>query len=171
MADEKKDQQDAGEAKKPGLLDNKVVVLGGVVALQLLLAVGLTTMVIMPRLGASQAGVAANGASVATAEEMGVLLSLGEIIVTLQGESGLDTRYLRINVDLELEDQSAANLAASRLPILRDTVIVTLTDRRASELNRPEGMKGLRDELMRRLDERLPGGVLRHIYFSDLVIQ
>ena len=50
-------------------------------------------------------------------------------------------------------------------------VIVTLTDRTASELNRPEGMKGLRDELMRRLDERLPSGMLRHIYFSDLVIQ
>jgi flagellar basal body-associated protein FliL len=48
---------------------------------------------------------------------------------------------------------------------------MTLSNRSAADLNRPEGMKGLRDELMRRLDERLPGQILRHLYFSDLVIQ
>ena len=171
MAEEKKDQEETGEAKKPGLLENKVILLGGVVGLQLLLAVGLTTVVIMPKLGASQAGMTENAAAVAGEdEELGVLLSLGEVIVSLNGSGGT-TRYLRINVDLELADQAAADVASARLPILRDVVIVTLTDRSAAELNRPEGMKGLRDELMRRLDERLPGEILRHIYFSDLVIQ
>jgi len=171
MAEEKKDQGETGEAKKPGLLDNKVILLGGVVALQLLLAVGLTTVVIVPKLGTNQAGMTETaGAAAGESEEMGVLMSLGEVIVSLSGDGG-PTRYLRINVDLELNDQAAADLAAERLPILRDVVIVTLTDRSASELNRPEGMKGLRDELMRRLDERLPGQILRHIYFSDLVIQ
>ena len=171
MAEEKNEQPEAGASKKPGLLDNKVIVLGAVVALQLVLAVGLTTMVIMPKLGANQAGASETQLADIDPEEMGVLLSLGEIIVTLKGENSGGIRYLRINVDLELVDQGAADLATSRLPILRDTVIVTLSDRSAADLNRPEGMKGLRDELMRRLDERLPGGVLRHIYFSDLVIQ
>jgi flagellar FliL protein len=171
MADEKKDLEETGEAKKPGLLDNKVMLLGGVVALQLLLAVGLTTLVIAPRLGAGQAGLASGSTAGAEEdEELGTLLSLGEIIVTLD-DAGGSQRYLRITVDLELADQAAADMALERLPILRDVIIVTLTDRSAQELNRPEGMKGLRDELMRRLDERLPGEVLRHIYFSDLVIQ
>jgi flagellar FliL protein len=171
MAEETKDQEGAGEAKKPGLLDNKVIVLGGVVALQLLLAVGLTTMVIMPRLGAGQAASGVENPSLDIPEqEMGVLLSLGEIIVTLKGESA-KARYLRITVDLELQDQVASDVAAERLPVLRDTVIMTLSDRSAEDLNRPEGMKGLRDELMRRLSERLPGDMLRHLYFSDLVIQ
>ena len=170
MAEEKKDQGETGEAKKPGLLENKVILLGGVVALQLLLAVGLTTVVIVPKLGTNQAGMTETAANVDEMEEIGVLLSLGEVIVSLGGDGG-PTRYLRINVDLELTDQAAADVAAARLPILRDVVIVTLTDRSAAELNRPEGMKGLRDELMRRLDERLPGEILRHIYFSDLVIQ
>ena len=48
---------------------------------------------------------------------------------------------------------------------------MTLAERTTADLNRPEGIKGLRDELMRRLNERLPGDILRHIYFSDLVIQ
>lgn len=169
MADAKK-QDEQAPAKKAALLDNKVVVLGGVVALQLILAVVLTVVVIIPRLGTSQAGAANEAVVMAKPEKMGVLLSLGEIIVTLQG-SGKAQHYLRITVDLELLDQSASDLAAARLPILRDTVIMTLTDRAPAEINRPEGMKGLRDELMRRLAERLPEGALRSIYFSDLVIQ
>jgi flagellar basal body-associated protein FliL len=169
MADDKK--QDAAEKpQKAGLLDNKVVVLGGVVALQLVLAVVLTTVVIMPRLGASQAAQTPDPAEMGPVEEMGVLLSLGEIIVTLQG-SGSAGHYLRITVDLELRDQAAADLAATRLPVLRDTVIMALTDRDAAAVNRPEGMKGLRDELMRRLADRLPENALQSIYFSDLVIQ
>lgn len=169
MADEKT-QDEQAPAKKQGLLDNKVVVLGGVVALQLVLAVVLTTVVIMPRLGTSAAAAGSEPVVMDEPEEMGVLLSLEEIIVTLDSADGKD-HYLRITVDLEMLDQPAADLAATRLPVLRDTVIMTLADRTAEEINRPEGMKGLRDELMRRLDERLPENALRHIYFSDLVIQ
>ena len=124
MAEEKTDKEETGEAKKPGLLENKVILLGGVVALQLLLAVGLTTVVIVPKLGTNQAGMSESAATVDEAEEMGVLLSLGEVIVSLSGGGG-PTRYLRINVDLELTDQAAADLATARLPILRDVVIVT----------------------------------------------
>ncbi len=171
MADEKKDQEETG-SKKPGFLENKVILLGGVVALQLVLAVGLTTLVIMPKLGNSQASASAQPSVIEEAQELGVLLSLGEIIVTLRNEQNPSTtRYLRLTVDLELADQVSSDAAAARLPILRDTVIMTLTDRTAEDLNRPEGMKGLRDELMRRLDGKLSEGMLRHIYFSDLVIQ
>jgi len=170
MADEKKAPEEAGAQKKPGLLENKVIVLGGVVGLQVVLAVVLTMVVIVPRLGTSSAAVAEAETGAIVDDQLGQLLSLGEIIVTLQTE-GAATRYLRINVDLELRDVAAVETATARLPILRDTVIMTLSNRTAEDLNRPEGMKGLRDELMRRLDERLPGEILRHIYFSDLVIQ
>jgi len=170
MADAKKQADEQAPAARPSLLDNKVVVLGGVVALQLILAVVLTLVVIIPRLGTSDAGMSPEPTVMAKPEKMGVLLSLGEIIVTLQG-TGKSQHYLRITVDLELLDQGASDLAAERLPILRDTVIMTLTDRAPADINRPEGMKGLRDELMRRLAERLPDGALRSIYFSDLVIQ
>jgi flagellar FliL protein len=170
MADEKNAPEAAEETRKPGLLENKVLVLGGVVGLQLVLAVGLTMLVIAPRLGGGAATAGVDAMPEIEVQEMGQLLSLGEIIVTLQDEGG-DQRYLRINVDLELSDVKAVEMATARLPVLRDTVIMTLANRSADDLNRPEGMKGLRDELMRRLDGRLPGEILRHIYFSDLVIQ
>ena len=172
MADEKKDKDQERPARKPSILDNKVVLLGGIVALQVILAIALTMALIVPRLGASQAGmVGEQTPSHAAKQELGVLMGMGEIIVTLRGEGTQSPRYLRISIDLELSSQAAVQTATARLPILRDTVIMTLAERTAADLSRPEGMKGLRDELMRRLDERLPGGILRHIYFSDLVIQ
>lgn len=174
MADEKKDKdkEREGKAGKPSLLENKVVVLGAVVALQLVLAFGLTMGLIVPRLGAGHADMAGDGPlPKAAKQELGVLMSMGEIIVTLRGEGSQTARYLRISIDLELADQASAQDAAARLPVLRDTAIMTLAERTAADLSRPEGMKGLRDELMRRLDEKLPGEILRHIYFSDLVIQ
>lgn len=173
MAEDKKDAPGPKKAGKLPLLENKVVLLGGVVALQLLLAVGLTTLVIMPRVGAGQAALGGEpAASTRTVnDEMGELLSMGEIIVTLRSEGGTPARFLRITIHLELANQAAAQTAAARMPVLRDTVNMTLAERTAADLNRPEGIKGLRDELMRRLNERLPGEILRHIYFSDLVIQ
>ncbi len=171
MADEKKAPEDAAATRKPGLLENKVVILGGVVGLQLVLAMVLTMVVIVPRLGGPASAAATMETPAVEIEPMGPLLSLGEIIVTLQADGTGNARYLRITVDLELSDAKAVETATSRLPVLRDTVIMTLANRSAADLNRPEGMKGLRDELMRRLDERLPGQVLRHLYFSDLVIQ
>lgn len=172
MADEKNEATTGGKSGKLSFLENKVVLLGGVVALQLLLAFGLTTLVIMPRLGTGQAGLTDQAPAKETAkDELGVLLSMGEIIVTLRTEGSQQARFLRITIHLELMNQSAAQTATERLPILRDTVNMTLAERTAADLNRPEGIKGLRDELMRRLNERLPGDILRHIYFSDLVIQ
>jgi flagellar protein FliL len=172
MADEKKDNKAEDTGNRKSLLQNKVVLLGGIVALQVVLAIGLTTAVILPRLGTSEAAVTNVDQNISAAKQkLGVLMGMGEIIVTLRGEGAQSPRYLRIAIDLELADQSAVQTATARLPILRDTVIMTLTERTAADLSRPEGMKGLRDELMRRLDEKLPGDILRHIYFSDLVIQ
>jgi flagellar FliL protein len=172
MADQKTDKEQERPVKKPSVLDNKVALLGGIVALQVVLAIGLTTTVIMPRLGTRQAGMSVEqGQTSVSKHELGVLMGMGEIIVTLRGEGTQSPRYLRISIDLELANQAAVQTASARLPILRDTVIMTLAERSAADLSRPEGMKGLRDELMRRLNERLPGDILRHIYFSDLVIQ
>lgn len=173
MPEQKKEAPEQGtKASKLAFLENKVVLLGGVIALQLVLAVGLTTLVIMPRIGQSKAGMSGEVVPAKPPkDDLGVLLSMGEIIVTLRTEGSQQARFLRITIHLELADQAAAQAATARLPILRDTVNMTLAERTAADLNRPEGIKGLRDELMRRLNERLPGEILRHIYFSDLVIQ
>jgi len=162
-----------GASAKAGIFENKAIVLGIIVIVQALIAIGLTQFVIVPKLGVQ--GAAVGGAEVSNEEtakipDMGALVGLEEIIVTLAGDSKRP-RYLRINVNLEVKDQLTADIVATRLPQLRDVVIMILSDKTAAELATPEGKKGLRDEIFRRLNEKMPEGILMNVYFSDLVVQ
>jgi len=168
---EAKTEAPAGDEKKRSLLENKAVVLGGIVVAQVVLAIALTQLVIVPRLGSQAAEVSPTSPSgPAALPEIGVIVSLQEVIATLPSP-GPSPRYLRLTPNLEVADQATADMVAARLPQLRDIVIMTASQKSADELISPEGKKGLRDELLRRLAEKLPAEKLRSIYFSDLVIQ
>lgn len=100
----------------------------------------------------------------------GSLADLQEIIVTLAGDSARP-RYLRIGVNLELSDPSIVAEVDARRPEMRDAVIMTLSDKTAAMLATPDGKKRLRDEIFRKVAEKLPEGSLLNVYFSDLVVQ
>lgn len=173
MADPKTDAEETPAKSKGGLFENKAILLGIIVVVQIGLAIGLTQFLIVPKLGVSSADVAPEEVAadpVADMPQMGVLVGLNEIIVTLKSTPARP-RYLRINVDLEVKDQVTADIVTSRIPQLRDTVIMALSGKTAEELNSPEGRKGLRDEIFRKINVSFPDGYLMNIYFSDLVVQ
>ncbi|MCP4293653.1 MAG: flagellar basal body-associated FliL family protein [bacterium] len=171
MAD-KEETEGTEEKAKGGLFENKAIVLGIIVIVQAVLAIGLTQFLIVPKLGVQDA--AMDGAEVEDSApempEMGVLVNLEDIVVTLAGNPK-KPRYLRININVEVPNALIAEVVSSRLPQLRDMVIMTLSGKTAEEISTPEGKKGLRDEIFRRMDEKMPEGTLMNIYFSDLVVQ
>ncbi|PID79749.1 hypothetical protein CSA17_04045 [bacterium DOLJORAL78_65_58] len=172
MADNDETLENA-EEKKGGIFENKAILLGIIVVVQVGLAIGLTQFLILPKLGVQNAGMeAAAQTEVAEPEmpEMGVLVNLEDIVVTLVSNPS-QPRYLRININVEVPNQIVADVVATRLPQLRDLVIMTLSDKTAAQISTPEGKKGLRDEIFRRLDEKMPEGTLMNVYFSDLVVQ
>jgi len=172
MADKEEITEETEGKAKAGLFENKAIVLGIIVVVQALLAIGLTQFLIVPKLGVQDA--AMDGGQVADPidemPEMGVLVNLEDIVVTLAG-GGNKPRYLRININVEVPNALIAEVVSTRLPQLRDMVIMTLSDKTPEDLSTPEGKQGLRDELFRRIDEKMPEGTLMNIYFSDLVVQ
>jgi flagellar FliL protein len=175
MAKEPKELSEETEGKKGPLaiFENKAVLLGVIVVVQALVAIGLTQFLIVPKLGVQGADVAAQQELQETRgnmPEMGVLVGLEDIIVSLDSP-GPRTRYLRVNINLEVKDAMVAQVVTSRLPQLRDMVIMACSGKTPEELTTPEGKKGLRDEIFRRIDEKMPEGTLMNIYFSDLVVQ
>ncbi len=170
MADEKDEAAESGG--KPGLLENKAILLGGIVIVQAVVAIALTQFLIVPKLGIQDAQMSQPTEEESAVEmpEMGVLVDLEEIIVTLRSETKRP-RYLRTNINLEVKDQIAADIVAQRLPQLRDIVIMVISDKTPEDLSSAEGKKGIRDEIFRRIDERMPPGILMNVYFSDLVVQ
>ncbi len=173
MADKEPEVTEEGGKSKLPIFENKAVLLGVIVIVQALVAIGLTQFVIVPRLGVQNADMSGQqpvAEQEAEAPELGVLVGLQEIIVTLAGDPKRP-RYLRINVSLEVKDQLTADIVGTRLPQLRDIVIMTLSSETAAELSSPEGKKGLRDEIFRRINDKMPAGTLLNVYFSDLVVQ
>ncbi len=173
MADKEEEVVEESGKSKLAIFENKAVLLGVIVIVQAVVAIGLTQFLILPKLGvqdADMAGTEVLDEDAAEIPELGALVGLEEIIVTLAGESKRP-RYLRININLEVKDALTAEIVATRLPQLRDIVIMTLSDKTAEELSYPEGKKGLRDEIFRRINEKMPAGTLMGVYFSDLVVQ
>lgn len=173
MADRKSTAaEDNVQPVKKGLLDNKAILLGVIVITQAIVAIGLTHYFILPKLTVNQAGMP-NGSIaevIAEAPQRGVMVGLGDIIVTLAGDSRRP-RYLRININLEVQDKMASEAVKSRLAQMRDVVIMTLSEKSVDDLSRPGGKMNLRAEIFRRLDESITGSKLMNVYFSDLVIQ
>jgi flagellar FliL protein len=160
-----------GNRPRKGMLDNKAVLLGVIVVVQALVAIGLTQYVIVPKLGAMKASAAGqNVALESEVPERGVLVGLDDIIVTLAGDARRP-RYLRINVNLEVRDRVTAESVKIRLPQMRDTVIMALSETSVDDINRPGGKMNLRAEIFRRLDESISDDKLMNVYFSDLVVQ
>ncbi len=173
MADEKKDAKAEGGGKGPlAIFENKAILLGVIVVVQALVAIGLTQFLIVPKLGVQGAEMSGKPDAQAAAEmpEMGVLVGLEDVIVTLVSDSQ-KTRYLRININLEVQNAMVANVVTTRLPQLRDLVIMTCSGKTPEDLSTPEGKKGLRDEIFRRIDEKMPEGTLMNVYFHTLVVQ
>ncbi len=173
MADKKNDAPEESGGKGPlAIFENKAILLGVIVVVQALVAIGLTQFLIVPKLGVQGADMSAQQAEEVAVEmpEMGVLVGLEDIIVSLVSESK-KPRYLRININLEVKDALVAEVVSSRLPQLRDMVIMACSDKTPADLATPQGKKGLRDEIYRRIDEKMPEGSLMNVYFSDLVVQ
>ena len=163
---------EAQVAVKKGIFDNKAVLLGFIVIVQALMAIGLTQYVLLPKLSVHNAAATPDNVADMMGEvpQRGVMVGLDDIIVTLAGDSRRP-RYLRININLEVKDKITSQSVKIRLPQMRDAVIMTLSEKTVDDLSRPGGKMNLRAEIFRRLDESIPGGKLMNVYFSDLVIQ
>ncbi len=162
-------EEQAPDPKK-NWLDNKAVLLGFIIFVQGLVAFGLTQYLILPKLGAHSAKMGTMSTMEGDIIERGELVDLDDIIVTLSSQSRR-TRYLRININLEVRDTHTAQQVEERLPEMRDAVIMILSEKSVEDLNRPGGKVNLRAEIFRHLGDSIPDGRLMNVYFSDLVIQ
>lgn len=170
MAEEKTDVKKS--EGKGGLLDNKFVLLGVIVVLQAVMAVGLVQFVIGPKLDTLTRIAAEPVATVAQepVEGEGVLVGLNDMTVTLKGQ-GRRQSYLKIAIDLEVADQLTADQVSSRMPQLRDIAILALSSKSSEDLASLDGKAALKAELHRKFSDVLPEGKLTSVYFSDMVVQ
>ena len=58
-----------------------------------------------------------------------------------------------------------------KMPPIRDAILGYLTDRTAEELRGSDGLKQVKESLMKKLDEIVPGNHIKNIFITDFIIQ
>lgn len=107
--------------------------------------------------------------SVDKASSPGAIYDVDPFIVNLADMP--EVRYLKLTVKLELENQGVSAELASRIPQLRDTILVLLTSKDTASIRTPQGKFQLRDEITQRVNSLLPKPGVRAAYFTDFVVQ
>jgi flagellar protein FliL len=106
---------------------------------------------------------------------IGPLYRMDTLIVNLADHGG--KRYLRVTMELELKPNDKVEPAEvseeidSRLPQLRDSILMILPTKKYDEISTTQGKIALRDELMAKLNPFLNKGQISKIYFTEFVVQ
>ncbi len=99
----------------------------------------------------------------------GPTMKLGDFVVHLRD---LDTdRYARMSFEVEFADEHAKEAVTGRMPRIRDVFLAYLADRSAEDLKGSEGLTKVKGALAERLGEIVPGGSVRALYLTEMVVQ
>lgn len=101
--------------------------------------------------------------------EMGAVYSLDTFIVNLSGDGG--KRYLRVTMDLEMDNEKLSEEMAKRLPQIRNAILMILPEKRYEDISDKKGKTALAKEVINTVNGLLKTGTIKNIYFTEFVIQ
>jgi flagellar FliL protein len=100
---------------------------------------------------------------------IGPLYALETMIVNLADQGG--KRYLRVTMALELSDLEALATIESRLPQVRDAVLMILPTKNYDDVSTTDGKIALRQQVMEKINALMTKGRVNNIYFTEFVVQ
>lgn len=100
---------------------------------------------------------------------IGPMYPMDTFIVNLLSEGG--SRFLKVDLDIELDSQRLSNEMDMKKSLIRDIIIRTLSSKTFEEISTMKGKDRLKDELVNRINEVLADGQIKNIFFTDFVVQ
>ncbi|MEW6386683.1 MAG: flagellar basal body-associated protein FliL [Thermodesulfobacteriota bacterium] len=98
-----------------------------------------------------------------------VVMPLDAFLVNLADKE--TRRYLKVKVELEVENEKALKELEKSVPRMRDTMILLLSSKNYADISTLEGKIKLKEEIMKKL-AALPGGKkVNGAYFTEFVAQ
>lgn len=101
--------------------------------------------------------------------EIGPMIDIEEFIVNII--SGDTAHYVKASLTVELTNENASTEVESRMPQMRDTVLMLIGNKTYEELQDLQGKKQLKAELMSNINSFLQSGKVKSIYFTNFVVQ
>jgi len=100
-----------------------------------------------------------------------ILYPLESFIVNLLDKTGLGKRYLKITIELEVDNEASKNIIESNKTQLKDTILILLSGLSFEEISSIEGKLDLKQAILSRTNQVLGSNTIRRIYFTEFVVQ
>ncbi len=101
-------------------------------------------------------------------EYVGKLVPMETFLVNLAGTRG--NKLVKINMELELDGAKVEEEIDKRKPQIRDIIIILLSSKTYDQVTTQEGKKTLRDEVRDTVNSFLVKGKIKHVYFTDFIV-
>ena len=101
--------------------------------------------------------------------EVGQTFSMDPFVVNLNETGG--KRYLKSKIELEYMEESVGEELKSRLPQMRDVILLHLSSKTLDEIRSIDGKVELKNALVKRINQVLKQGKIRNLFFTQFVIQ
>lgn len=179
MAEEKKEEtgtEESGKKKSNVLLFViigvllLILIIGGVVAFLLMGNEDAAAAKSAPAAKEASAGGSSESTpSDASLTEVGLMYPLDGFTVNLLSESG--RRYLKVEMNLEIEGEELSAELDTKKPVLRDIIIRILSSKSLEEISTIKGKEKLKEQIVNELNMHLKDGKVKNVYFTDFVVQ
>ena len=173
MADDQQEKVGSKEAAKPKRFSLKWIIIAAtlVVVLGIGGVVGWNLVIKKDNKHVEKKQKAAESPSEKKKNEAKILYPLEHFIVNLMDKDGLGKRYLKVTIELEVNDEASKNLIEFHKAELKDTILLLLSGLSFEEINSIEGKLELKQALLSRVNQVLGGSIIQRIYFTEFVVQ
>jgi len=100
---------------------------------------------------------------------IGPMLKISPLIINLKEEGG--RHYIKTTIVLEIGRPEWLEEVRSRVPLLTDLAILTLSDKQLKELRNAEAKENLKKELLMKINQALGSPKIVQIYFDEFLFQ
>jgi len=79
--------------------------------------------------------------------------------------------FLKLDMALEISDKETEKEIEEKMPKVKDTILMILSEQTIDSLSDNKGKLRLKDDIMKRLNHFLAKGKIQNIYFTGFVVQ
>ena len=104
-----------------------------------------------------------------TQPRIGPMLKISPLVINLKEESG--RHYVKTSIVLEIGQKEWVEEVQSRIHLLTDLTILTLSDKRMEDLKNFNAKEDLKKELLVKANQALDSPKIKQIYFDEFLYQ
>lgn len=120
--------------------------------------------------GEQGAGKPAGEAQQAAVDPARRMVTLDQFTVNLTSPGSAGSKFVRVNISLELPNQEAETELTSRMPQVRNTIIDLVNSKRPGDLATAEGRDYLKEEILNALNAFMITGKVKGVFFTSFAV-